>query len=124
MASMTSPQGTVNNSPQPGLFIFTDRHYSMSMVTTAQPRPVVDNASASAPQLLAMYGQAFQAQSGQYSLKGNDVVLRPVVSKNPRLMSEGETQIYTFEMRGNTLTMTGPRGDGQRTYRLERVEAF
>jgi hypothetical protein len=37
----TGPSGTTNRNPQPGLYIFTGKHYSMMTDTSEKPREVV-----------------------------------------------------------------------------------
>ncbi len=76
-------EGTVNN-PQPGLVIFTGKHYSMMAVLSDTPRTdVEDPAKATAAELLAVWGP-FIANSGTYEISGDTLTTQPTVAKMPR----------------------------------------
>ena len=98
--------GGTNKSPQPGLFLFTGRHYSIMTVTSDKARPQVqDTAKASAKELLDVWGP-FTANSGTYDVSGNTLTTHPIVAKNPGVMAPGVSQGFSFQVEGNSLTLT------------------
>jgi hypothetical protein len=124
MASITNTDGELIKPAQPGLIIFTPKHYSIMMVTIAQPRAIVRAPDATRDELLAVYGgPAFQAQSGTYATNSRAIVLHPIVSKSPSLMmTPNAQQSYEWKLSGTTLTLVGPGGGAPTTYVLQRVE--
>src|ERR1700692_2043137 len=64
--------GSTNKSPQPGLYLFTSKYYSIVIVNSDQPRPPVpqDTTNVSAADLNAVYGAPFAANSGTYEIEG------------------------------------------------------
>ena len=113
----TSARGERNDSPQPGLYIFTDRYYSIQWITAARPffrdNPTdQEKLSAWAP---------FTANSGTYEVKANTLATRPVVAKNPAVMTgAGGTAELRFEGDHTVyVTATNPTGA---TIKLQRVE--
>ena len=110
-------EGQVDVSPHPGLYIFTDRYYSIQWVTA--PRTASPDNPSDKDKLAAW--TPFIANSGTYELKGNALSTRPLVAKNPNVMTgSGGTAELRFEG-GNTvyLTSTNPTGA---TIKLQRVE--
>jgi hypothetical protein len=89
----TGPSGTTNKNPQPGLYIFTGRHYSLMSITGDKPRSVLPVAPANSKltdaDMLAIYRdwQPVTANSGTYEMKGSTIVLRPIVAKSSAVMS-------------------------------------
>ena len=78
------PVGTQTNV-QPGLLIFTKRHYSRTTDTAVQPRPSQGYAVPAMPtieELQARWGP-FAANAGTYELSGNTLTLHLIVSKEP-----------------------------------------
>jgi hypothetical protein len=108
----TGPNGSTNRSPQPGLIIFTGRHYSMMYVTGAATRADIAPdavAKATADQLRAMWGP-FTANSGTYEVTGSTVTYRQTVAKMPYVMASGNFSTSAFKLDGNTLTLTPTGG--------------
>lgn len=120
----TGPDSRTNPNPQPGLFLFTAKHYSLAVVRSDQPRPELpsDPAKATAAELNAVY-DPFGANSGTYEISGENLIFRPVVAQNPAGMRPGHTLKYSMKIEGETLTLTEV---GVRrypfTYKLVRVE--
>lgn len=119
---------SAGTASQPGLYIFTGRHYSIIRVTSAAPRPDVpaDLNQATAAQLIASWNP-FTANSGTYQVSGSELMTNPVVSKDPPSMTPGAFVAYDFALKGDTLTLTPTRvmaGPITRptTIRLVRVE--
>jgi hypothetical protein len=114
--------------PAANLAIFHGRHYSRVEIHADQPRPeVVDQATASADQLRAVWGPLV-AEAGTFELgAGNTITMRPTVAKNPAAMRDGASSVYTYRREGDRLTLTqisNPRGSRQTTVivTLMRVE--
>jgi hypothetical protein len=130
---VTGANATTNNSPQPGLYIFTGRHYSIMTVNGAAPRKDFGTAQNAAQltdaEKLARYEawNPFTANSGTYTVKGNMLTTRPLVAKNPAVMSAtAQGQTREFRIEGNTLILVQRAAAGQpaseTTTRLTRVE--
>jgi len=124
----TGPNARTVTSPQPGLYVFTGTHYSIMTINSDQPRPLLptDLTKATADELRAVYGP-FTANSGTYEASGANVTFKPEVAKNPPVMAPGATNVSSFKIEGNTLTLTSVRNqDGPvanpTTTTLTRVE--
>ena len=124
----TGPNGSTNSSPQPGLYLFTARHYSIIAVLSQEPRPVFkDPTNVTGEEALAIW-TPLQAQSGTYEVAGGSVSLLPMVAKNPGVMRPGrKPDVYGFTVQGDSLTLVQKSdGSGQlanpTTLRLKRVE--
>ena len=127
----TGPNASTNKSPQPGLYIFTAKHYSLIRIngTTARPdMPQGQQTKATAAQLLAVWGpSAFGAQAGTYELAGGKLTLRPLVAKNTATMASGASSTASYKLDGKTLTITSERQASgpvanPTTWKLTRIE--
>lgn len=111
----TGPGGRANGAPQPGLLLFTGRHYSYTLVTSEVPRPALGPGLASAEDLLSVWSP-FSANAGTFEVSGNTMRRRPIVAKSPDAMAEGAYNEYTFRLSADTLWITtvgtegGPAG--------------
>lgn len=96
---------TVTN-PQPGLYLFTGKYFSIMMVMGDHPRPIhptlPEVPKATPQEILAVYGP-YVANTGSYEVSGDTLIMHPMVAKNPELM--GGSVTYTFTIERNTLTM-------------------
>jgi hypothetical protein len=100
----TGPDGSTNASPQPGLRLFVDGHFSYMSISGTAPRPVL---TADAPVAdRAANLQAMTAQAGVYEVAGDMVTTRPSVAKNPSVMAEGSLTSIRYGVSGDTLSMT------------------
>ena len=124
----TGPDGSTNSSPQPGLYLFTARHYSIMSVLGQQPRPgFTDPGNITGEEALATW-TPLQAQSGTYEIVGESLNLLPIVAKNPGVMRAGrKPDVYGFTVQGDSLTMVQKSdGIGQlanpTTLRLKRLD--
>jgi hypothetical protein len=100
------PKGTHTNV-QPGLLIFTAKHYSSANDVGAKPRPKTPfkvDGKPTAEEMLAAW-DPFQANSGTYELTGTTLTVRPIVAKNPVLQAGGSIR-YTVKHDGNNLWLT------------------
>ena len=102
----TGPNAATTKNPQPSLYIFSGKYYSIAVVGGDKPRPgLPDPAKATASDLRAVWG-AFVAQSGTYDLSGGNLLtLRPLVSLQPEAMKSGAFATRSYKLEGNTLTM-------------------
>jgi hypothetical protein len=125
----TGPKASTNKSPQPSLYIFTARHYSLIRVngTTARPDlPLDQQATATAAQLLAVWAP-LTAQSGTYEVAGGKLTTRPLVAKNTFAMASGVFSTASYKLDGKTLTITQERNQtgpvaNPTTWKLTRIE--
>lgn len=123
----TGPNASTTTQPQPGLCIFTGKHYSFIRVTADKPRPApADVTKATAAELLAVW-QPFQANAGTYEVAGGNLTMRSLVAKSPGVMSEGAFFVDSFKLEGNTLWLTAVRNQNGPvtnpvTLKLTRVE--
>lgn len=115
---------TREDRPQPSLYIFTHKHYSIMGVTSEKPREDPPVATATAEQLRATYVSGFVANSGTYEVKDGVLTVRPSVAKAPSYMQPGSSASYRYEVKGNTLILTtnSAAGAATETVRLKRVE--
>jgi hypothetical protein len=130
----TGPNGTTNKSPQPGLYIFTGKHYSIMSITSDKPRTPLPFAPANTKlgdaEMLALYRdwQPVIANSGTYEVKGSTLHTRPLVAKNSGAMESKVGQAFNMKFDGADLWLTqtiGPNGQksaNPATVRLTRIE--
>jgi hypothetical protein len=124
----TGPSASKQTAPQPGLYIFTGKHYSIVTINSDKPRPDLpqDATTATLEQLRAAW-DPFTAQAGTYEVKGSDVTFRPLAAKNPSVMKAGNFSTSSFKIEGATLTLVnkatqaGP-ATNPTTRKLTRVE--
>jgi hypothetical protein len=123
-----SPKPATNTKPEPGLYIFTAKHYSIVRITGDKPRPNLPDAvqKATAAELLAVWNP-FAANAGTYEVSGGNLTTRPMVAKNPAAMSTGAFNVSAFKIEGNTLWLTAVRNQSgpvqnPATIKLTRIE--
>ena len=108
-----------------GMYIFTNKHYSMVAATTDRP-DISDASKATADELRAMWGPML-ANAGAYEIAGDLLTIRPIAAKIPVVMKPGAFEVYRFRVDANTLSLTqvrNVRGPVERgsTTTLMRVE--
>ena len=99
-------KGTHTNM-QPGLLVFTGKHYTIIRDTGTKPRPTTAFKVADKPtaeEMLAAWGP-LQAGSGTYELSGTTLTTRNIVSKTPSLQGKGLTR-YTIKLDSQNLWAT------------------
>ena len=107
-ATSTGPDAYTNKNPQPGLLIFSAKHYAMVRDTARQQRPAVKSIDGiTAAEALATYTN-FMAQAGTYEVGNGTVTLRAMVAKNPPPDGKYGKNFarYSMKFEGNTLTIT------------------
>jgi hypothetical protein len=124
----TGPNAATYANPQPGLVIFTAKHYSIMRVLSSEPRPdpPADTSKATAAELLAVWGP-LQANTGTYEIAGDKLTMHPMVAKNPAVMASGVKQVSSIKLEKDTLWVTavsGPAGPATNpdTWKLTRLE--
>jgi hypothetical protein len=118
VVEVTGADGKVNAKPEPGLYIFTDRHYSITRVN--QPRVALSEKPSEKEQLAA-FGP-FTANAGTYEIKGTQVTTRPTVAKNPNVMT-GSGGSFELKMEGaNTAYVISAGANGKTIVKLQRAE--
>lgn len=126
----TGPNPFRISNPQPSLVIFTrGGHYSWVNVMGNPARPTFEPAkdprNLTDAEKIARYEQwrPFAANAGTYEIKGSTVTMRPIVAKNPNLMTREHRLEFKLEGR-NTLWLI-PLPDEtatEPTIKLVRVE--
>ncbi len=120
VVAVTAADGKVDTAPQPGLYVFSDKHYSTQRVNSA--RPATAGVSSPDKDRLAAY-DAFTANTGTYEVKGNTLTTKPLVAKNPSVM--GTTAPSELRFEGTSVvhvTSANPGGTGKTSVKLQRVE--
>ena len=120
----TVPTAKTIDNPQPGLFLFTAKHYSIVQVESDKPRPALpqDLSKATAEELRAAWG-SFGANSGTYEVQGGTVTIHSIVAKRTEVMARGSAgATFSFKIEGNTLTLTPVKPPTLAALTLTRVE--
>ena len=112
---------TTNENPQPGVYIFTERHFSNMLIP--EERRSLFGEERTDEERLAAYDN-FIADSGSYELTDSLLTTHNMIAKVPNAMDGGFPYRYTLD--GDSLVLTFDRGwappDGEITYRLRRLE--
>ena len=107
-----------SKSPQPGLYLFTKRHYSIVSVGGTAPRKdpgaPADPTKLTDAEKLARYEvwDTLTANAGTYTVSGSTLTTQPLVAKNPSVMA-GPAATREFKIDGNTLTLIQKSAAGQ-----------
>jgi len=124
--SVTDPAGTtVNDSPEPGLYIFTERHFSNMLIPGAERAPF--SPARTDDERLAAYDN-FIADAGTYEYTATTLTARNIIAKVPNVMppyaSDPVTYQWHFDGEALVLTLRGAwaPADGSITYTLSRRE--
>ena len=110
----TGPDAKTRKVTQPGMYVFTRKHYSIIWVTSDAARPAIDSSTATAEQLRDVFVDSFVANAGKYDLGAGKLSLWPSVAKSPTLMHGGYYSTYSvkFTNKGKTLTITSIETNG------------
>lgn len=90
---------------QPGLFIFTDRYYSITRVNRDTARPPLPPLDKATDKERADAFGAFTARAGTYETNGAELRTTFAVELNPNAMPAGFAT-FTFKTDGKTLELT------------------
>ncbi|HZE70580.1 MAG TPA: lipocalin-like domain-containing protein [Pyrinomonadaceae bacterium] len=96
-------------NPQPGLIIFTQKHYSAMWVPGNQPRTLFKGDVPTNEEKIAAY-DSFVANSGTYEVDGATLTLHPMVARSPNFMAGGVSK-YQLRIEGTTLWLTQKNTD-------------
>jgi hypothetical protein len=91
-------------SPQPGLFLFGPKHYSMTWIRSAEPRALYAAEVPTNEEKIKAF-DSLVASAGTYEVSGSTIAVRPMVARNPNFMAGGSSR-YEFRVDGNTLWLT------------------
>lgn len=114
---VTGANAETNKSAQPGMYLFTKHHYSITTVNGLVPRKdfgaAKDPAKLTDAEKLARYEawDKFSANSGTYQVSGNTLTTHPLVAKNPAVI--GPAIAREFKIEGKTLTLIRKSPAGQ-----------
>jgi len=103
--ALIGPGSRLVDSPQPGLLLFVDGHYSYTFVTSEGPRPPLPIGPATAEALVDVWNP-FTANAGTFEVSGDTMRRRPIVAKSPDAMAAGAFNDYTFRIVADTLWVT------------------
>ena len=104
-------------NPQPGLYVFTEQHYSFLRINGTEPLPdYASNAKATDADKVAVFNAIF-VQSGTYTVTGNTLSTKVLVAKSAFVM--GSSAEYEFTVNGKELVLKQKSGA---MLKLERVE--
>lgn len=99
----SSDGGSIDPS-QPGLFLFTDGHYSAVYSLGADPRPLSAEAfDPTSDEKVAQYDTII-VNTGTYEADGSTITFRPMLAKSPEFVSGHSVMEYQIE--GDTLELT------------------
>lgn len=124
----TGKNGSTNRSPQPGMYIFTKKHYSIIYVSSDSPRAILpDVGKATADELRSVFVDSFVANAGKYDLEKGKLHVWPMVAKSPGYMQSGQNATSSVKIVGNTMTITSEETNGYpvkdpTTMKFTRVE--
>ena len=111
----------VNRSPEPGIYLFTERHYSVQEIRESGPRAHFDDATTDAERLRAF--DVFHAHGGTYEVVGAQLLVTITIAKGPNTMG-GAAASYDLIRRGELLDVirTSAAENETRVTTLRRVE--
>ena len=119
VTELAAPNQPPNTSPQPGLYVFTNQHYSMIRINGAKPLPdYPSNDKATDAEKVAVFN-ALYLNSGTYTVTGNVLATKAMVAKSAFAMA-GPGNQYEFTVSGNTLVL--PQKPSGMVIKLVRVE--
>jgi hypothetical protein len=123
LVEVTTPDGVKNPKPQPSLWIFAQKHYSLAIVMGTKIRPQFLRGKATDAEKIATY-DGYTSNSGTYSISGNMLTTIPVVASNEYAMTNGFLLKYEMKFEGNdTVSLTTKVGGGVNSiWKLQRVE--
>ena len=92
---------STNKTPQPRLWIFTKKHYSMMEDRSYKPRPDLPEEPTDA-QRAAAYGPFF-ANSGTYEVTGSTITFLPILAMSPNVTNSPRPFSHDFRFEGDSL---------------------
>jgi len=115
----TNPgQPTVTNV-QPGLYVFSEKHYSAVRIQGTKPLPAYPSNDKATDADKAQVFNSLYLNTGAYTVSGNSLTTMPQVAKSAFAMAPGRKTEYTFTISGNTLTLAQKDGPVVKFVRAE-----
>lgn len=104
VSTVTPGGGGETISPaQPGLFIFTEGHYSAIYSLGSDPRPrSTASFTPTAEEKIAQYDTII-VNAGTYEVTGSTITMKPMVARSPEFV--GGTATADFQIAGDVLTL-------------------
>lgn len=96
--------GGTNTDPQPGLFIFTQDHYSIAWIPRPERRPAFATPWKPTAEEIGSAYSTILFNSGIYKLTETTLTTRPILSKVPDL--SGGHAIYEYRIENDVLWLT------------------
>lgn len=90
--------------PQPGLLIFSDRHYSFVWTLTAEPRKPFRTFTEPTTEEIRAAFNSIVVNAGEYEVSDDRLITRPIISRIPGF--SGGYAVYEFILEGETLDLT------------------
>jgi len=121
VTEVTNPNQPTITNPQPGLYVFTESHYSAVRIQGTKPLPAyASNDVATDADKVAVFN-ALYMNTGAYRITGsNTLTTMPQVAKSAFAFAPGRTTDYEFTISGNTLTLAQkPNGPVVKFVRVE-----
>jgi len=102
---IVGPEGeTTNPAPQPNLYFFSLRHYSMVWIPGSEPRKASARTWFPTDDEKIRNFDTIIVNSGTYELTDTTLVTHPTVAKTPEYV--GGRSVYTYRVEADTLWMT------------------
>lgn len=95
----TNPRTLAVIDNQPGYRLFVDGHFAWVRVNGLRPRPQPTSTSTT-DLLRSVYVAGFLAQAGTYEVRGDTMISRPIVHRDPAAMAEGNYQVWFVRLDG------------------------
>ena len=99
------------SSPQPGLYIFTPKYYSIIRINSNRPDALSAAGEEAKDQGALVPFEALTAEAGTYTVAGYHLRLRPLTANDPSVITGPESE-YEFEIRGRSILITSIPADG------------
>ncbi len=124
LVEIISPDGVKNSAPQPGMWMFTEKHYGLGMVLGTKVRVQPDAVAQALGVKKVSLWDAFVANTGTYSVSGNMLTTVPIVAEAEEAMTNGFLLKYEMNFEGNdTVSLTTKAGGGVNSvWKLQRLE--
>ncbi len=109
MTSISGDGGATIDPSQPGLFIFTEGHYSAVYSLGADPRPLSAAGFAPTSEEKVVQYDTIIVNTGTYEVSGSTITFRPMVAKSPEFIGGHSTmdfQLRKTGQKGDVLTLT------------------
>jgi hypothetical protein len=105
--------------PQPGLYLFTQKHYSFVRINGNKPLPDYPSNDKATDADKVVVFNALYLQSGSYTVKDNVLAVKALVAKSAFALTVAGNQ-FDIAVSGNTLTLTQkPNGPAIKMTRVE-----